>query len=80
MRFKIGDRVKYVSRSYGDGPSNPLWGGIYGEILGTIVNIVNTRGSLPLKVNWDNGNHNGYDEKDLVLYEVIKLEDELFEI
>ena len=25
MTFKVGDRVKYTSNTYGDGINNPLW-------------------------------------------------------
>lgn len=59
MKFKEGDIVKYVSGSYHDCESNPLWGGKFGYIKG-IIDVPNG-----IRVLWDNGKHNGYIEKDL---------------
>ena len=59
-KFKKGDRVKYTSNSYGDEQHNPMWGGKYGKIVGTVTG----GGSMP-NVTWDNGNRNGYYEGDL---------------
>ena len=83
MQFKVGDRVKYVSGNFGDGPSNPLWNGKYGRILGTVVYITNITTGLPYKVEWDNNTYNGYNEHDLEKNDYgikIVLEEELFTI
>jgi len=61
IEFKIGDRVKYTSNNHGDRESNPLWGGDYGKVKGTITDIDSIR------VKWDNGNSNSYSADDLEL-------------
>lgn len=54
-KFKIGDRVKYVSGKWADSKSNPLWGGEYGKIIGTIEGVW----GKDCDVKWDNGECNG---------------------
>jgi hypothetical protein len=65
MKFKIGDKVKYVSGRHGDSEVNPLWGGEQGKIKGTIV-LFKDDGWIDVK--WDNGIQNCYVERDLVLF------------
>lgn len=61
MKFKAGDRVKYVSNKYEDCESNPLWGGKCGKIAGTVKHI------NWIEVYWDNGELNEYYPEDLKL-------------
>lgn len=62
--LKKGDRVKYVSGKYGeDRTLNPLWGGRYGKIAGTVVEI---HGPY-IHVLWDRGIRNVYLLNDLSL-------------
>ncbi len=63
MRFKRGDKVKYVSGNFGDATHNPLWGGKNGKIIGTVISINDTPGWI--KVKWSNGERNDYHERDL---------------
>lgn len=64
-KYKVGDRVKLVVEKYGLFASNPVWGKV-GFVLGTIAYIgLNTPGSLPIEVRWDNGTCNTYDFKSL---------------
>jgi len=66
-RFKIGDRVKYTSRYWGDQNNNPFWGGVYGKIEGTVThfNII----GLPISIFWNNTTINSYNYSDLELIE-----------
>lgn len=64
MKFKVGMRVIYASGHYGDSPSNPLWGGSQGYIVGTI-----DAAGRNIEVMWDNGIRNGYDPKHLEPYD-----------
>mgnify|MGYP003632826182 CR=1 FL=1 len=64
--FKVGDKIKLVTKDYGDTPNNPFWGGRYGSICGVINNIVTDDG-LNIKVSWDNGCKNSYRKSDLQL-------------
>ena len=64
-KFKIGDKVKYISNHYTDSQSNPKWGGNEGEVAGTI-----TEEEAPNSwcIKWDNGEKNsGYKNTDLEL-------------
>ena len=54
--LNVGDRVALVSKTYDDSPSNPIWGGDEGKILGTIIEKT---GNL-CTVKWDNGRTNWY--------------------
>ena len=63
MKFKVGDRVKYISFIFGDHSYNPLWGGRHGKVVGTISNI-----DYEYLVDWDNGHTNTYDDDDLELF------------
>jgi len=51
-----GTRVKLTSRIYGDVLSNPVWGGDFGKIAGTIKDSSDDG----CTVNWDNGKFNSY--------------------
>lgn len=64
-RFKIGNRVKYTSRSWADERVNPAWGGRYGQVKGTVDYV--SLSSEAISVAWDNGTHNSYDNTDLEL-------------
>lgn len=68
--LQIGARVKYINfNAFGDNESNPLWGGMYGKIIGTI-----TKGSKDnWFINWDNGQKNSsYSNIDLKLVTTIE--------
>lgn len=79
-KFKIGDRVKYVDNSdFGDTEWNPLYNGKYGQIIGTVYEINESR--LGVHVKWDNEEVNIYYNHNLELYvNPIILPDELFEM
>ena len=66
-KFKKGDRVKYTSGRFSDSLSNPLYGGQYGKVLGSIALI-----SCDVNVLWDNGFTNSYSGSDLKLAETRK--------
>ena len=59
--FSVGNKVKLVQTDYGDTPSNPIWNGTYGCIVGVIESI----DSSSIEVDWENGEHNGYFNSDL---------------
>ncbi len=61
-----GDRVIYTSEEYGDEIDNPLWGGEYGEVIGTVTGV-NTNPRY-FNVTWDNEETNEYEPGDLDLY------------
>ena len=65
MRFKIGDKVKYISGIQGDNDFNPLWGGKFGRVKGVITNANNGSSYCSVSVKWSNGNKNVYYESDL---------------
>lgn len=62
-KFKVGDKVKYVSGAHGDSYNNPLWEGMYGNIVGKVVESNDT--ALPISVAWALGGHNVYKPEDL---------------
>ena len=64
--FKVGDRVNLVRDKCGriEVDCNPFWNGIYGRVGGTVRNIDEGR-MFTVKVEWDNGNSNSYDHKEL---------------
>jgi len=68
IKFVKGNRVKYVSGYWQEQPNNPLWGGKYGYVKGTIKFLRGYHNSM-VDVMWDNGSENTYYEKDL---EIIK--------
>lgn len=70
MRFDIDDRVYYVSGNFTLGVRNPRKGSKY-ECQGTVI----YSDGLSLRVNWDNGNINGYLESDLELVSQLKQTD-----
>ncbi len=77
--MKQGDRVKLIGGGYNDSEWNPVWGGKYGKVIGTLFNH-NTFGSDPeyiFSVEWDNRTSNVYRQSDLELYtQPVKLPDE----
>lgn len=89
-KFRVGNKVKYISGVYHDGNSNPLWGGRHGKIEGTITDIENTEwhgngfnGELMDShyVKWDSGSSNHYLRKDLeLIIPKVELPEELFEL
>lgn len=66
MKFKVGDRVIYVSGYHGSSSDNPLWNKF--NIVGTITCIADSSDGLPITVKWDNDIINYYTEIDLELY------------
>ncbi len=79
MKFKLGDRVKYMSGEYGSSPSNPLFNGKW-NCCGTVVFIISTR-RCPVRVDWDNKESNVYEHHDLAHWiDQHALPEELFEI
>lgn len=59
FKFKVGDRVRYVSGRWGNSPLNPLWN--TQKIAGTIKELLTNKPMFhygePFKyvVTWDNG-------------------------
>ena len=62
-----GDMVKYVSGRHGDTLSNPQWCGEWGKVKGKIMEIDEFETDCPIRVDWDNGHSNVYDNTDLRL-------------
>jgi hypothetical protein len=62
MKFKVGDKVKLTGGGYGDAPTNPIWGGKYGNIWGKV-----TEYDYSVYVAWSNGKTNVYGVSDLEL-------------
>lgn len=68
--LRKGDKVIYVSGSHGDAHNNPLWGGECGQIKGTVVDLPKkSESSEWVKVKWDNGSFNSYQNRDLAYAE-----------
>jgi hypothetical protein len=67
-----GTRVIYTSDAFDEAKSNPLWGGKYGKIVGTITGIDHKKDPY-IGVVWDNGTSNSYDPTDLTIYEEGKI-------
>ena len=63
-KFLKGDRVKLVSNRYGDALNNPVWGGLCGEVEGSITEVTSTG---TLIVAWGNGKKNLYSPETLSL-------------
>lgn len=63
-KFKVGDKVKYISNNHGDEKRNPLWGKSQGKIVGKIT-VIQVNGWY--KVEWENGENNTYEDNDLEL-------------
>jgi hypothetical protein len=64
--FKVGDRVRLITKKYGDYYTNPIWGGKNGKITGTVIMARPPRGGLlNIEVKWDNGQKNKYADSDL---------------
>lgn len=62
QKFKIGDKVKYVSKRHGDSLANPVWNGCAGQVAGEIINGNGTDWTI----DWDNGQRNScYKNSDL---------------
>jgi len=72
MKFRIGDKVKYISDKWNEGENNPLWGGKFGERIGKVT-LFREHSSTPISVNWKYNedynyfNTNVYRENDLEL-------------
>jgi len=64
MKFKVRDKVKYVSKRFGDSSDNPLWGGKHGKIIG-VVREIEKGEEMSMHINWGNGERNSYYEDDL---------------
>ncbi len=71
-KFKINDRVKYISNEYGDDDdnnNNPLWNRKHGYVFGTITHVYPFPRAphIPYKytIKWDNGKITTYIESDL---------------
>ena len=80
-KFKVGDRVKYTSGQWSDAVANPLWGGMFGRVIGTVT-IVDCDCD-DIRVRWDNNTGNNYYNKDLELVDTFKpvlLDNSLFEV
>ena len=76
--FKLGDKVILKPDSgYPDDKSNPKWNGLYGKIVGEIVNI-NDGYYFRYNVEWSNGIINVYKSENLELYDDNKINN-LFE-
>ena len=72
MKLKVGDKVKLITSFYGCGSRNPVWGGVFGKIIGTVGKI--NCYPLSVRVDWDNHNINYYNEQDLsLIYEQLNL-------
>ena len=67
--FRHGDTVKYVSGQYGDHEWNPIWDGIYGQIIGTVRGNPSYQrtDNCCISVTWNNGQGNTYQHDDLRL-------------
>ena len=69
MKFKLGDKVRYVSNKHGDCLGNPLWNGLSGKVVGTIDELYGQNDDtdvLVYGVQWDKKhNHNAYKSVDL---------------
>ena len=65
--FSKGDFVLYTSGKYAAGPSNPLVGTEF-ECKG----VVHAVSGGAVKVEWENGYYNVYDQMDLVFYPISK--------
>ena len=80
MKFKLNDRVRYVSNKHGDNHCNPLWNGLSGKVVGTIDELYSNDDSnkdLVYGVQWgDKHHHNSYRRTDLQLHQI--LPEELF--
>jgi hypothetical protein len=77
--IQVGTRVIYVSGNHHEGSNNPLWGGMYGHVVGTVDKL--KRSGMPLTVTWDDGGHNSYNYRDLALAPIPEfLPEELFDI
>lgn len=67
-KFKLKDKVKLITRRHGETDANPVWGGKEGHIKGTVTQEHNKNkdgGEMDVKVLWENGKKNNYEENDL---------------
>jgi len=65
VTFKVGDRVRLITKRHGVGSSNPVWGKFNGEKIVGTVDGVNRPWGNPVGVTWDNGELNSYKPRDL---------------
>lgn len=65
--FEEGDRVILLPTSdYYGSTNNPIWGGEYGKIVGTIIGEAAFNHTHPITVKWDNGYTNVYKPTDII--------------
>jgi ribosomal protein L21E len=65
FEFQIGDRVILTGDKRLDAETNPIWGGKYGRVVGTVFGVGDPY--LPTRVKWDNGKVNSYMDSELSL-------------
>jgi len=68
MTLIVGDRVKLITDRWKDDRYNPIYKGSQGIVIGTVVEGTKMiTPELPITVNWDNGEVNGYTEANLAI-------------
>ncbi len=67
--FCRGDRVILTSPRHGEGPSNPVWNGKLGQVIGKVDSVHRDN----VSVVWNNGHQNSYAHSDLSYHEQDKL-------
>lgn len=81
-KFIVGDRVILSGQNYyRDKPNNPVWGGQYGHIVGTIILIKRDGiyiGGTWINVEWDNETQNGYPQISLNFAPAERIDDPNF--
>lgn len=71
-KFAVKDQVVLITTRHKKQHSNPVWGGEYGNVVGTVaINNRDSDESLQYEVAWDNGDSNVYAAKDLKSYKEI---------
>jgi len=63
-------RVKLYGGNYQPATTNPVVGSKY-ECVGTVISLDNNS-HHPIRVRWDNGNHNDYRQRELIVVDVVK--------
>lgn len=71
--FQHRDRVILIAGRHGDGPSNPVWRGKMGKIVGTVRHVRGSAGDVCVSVLWDNEHNNTYSPYDLTIHENIPI-------
>mgnify|MGYP000244483723 CR=1 FL=1 len=86
MKYKVGDKVKYVSGNHGDSFVNPLWDRWYGKIIMTILDGPDDTDwyeSLPYETSFEVGGEevrNSYSADDLELVNAFKFNNKMYEL